>query len=259
VELSAPISDDQHPLYSIVIPAHNEEHNVSPTVLSLIDVLRAEHIAFEIVIVDDASDDNTVKVVESLMATVPEIRLIRKGAPTGLGRAIRVGLENIQGTVVGVVMADLSDSPADVVRCYRLIEEGYDCVFGSRFMPGGQVIHYPLVKRFFNRAANWTMQLLFLTRHDDLTNAFKVYRREVIESISPLRAAHFNITIEMSLSALIRHYKIARIPISWSGRTWGQSNLRVSQMGRRYLCTMLKLWFERLLILDDLMADREKP
>lgn len=157
-------------------------------------------------------------------------------------------------------MADSSDSPEDVVACYRKIEEGYDCVFGSRFRKGSKVSQYPPVKLFFNRIVNFAMRVLFLTRFNDLTNAFKVYRRHAIESISPLHAAHFNITIEMSLSCLIRRFKIAEIPISWSGRTWGQSNLRLREMGRRYLCTLLMIWFERVLILDDLLLEtRPKP
>jgi dolichol-phosphate mannosyltransferase len=114
------------------------------------------------------------------------------------------------------------------------------------------------VKLVVNRIVNKAMQLLFMTPHNDLTNAFKVYRRHVIESISPLHAAHFNITIEMSLSCIIRRYKIADLPISWSGRTWGQSNLRLRAMGRRYLCTLLMIWFERLLILDDLLTETQR-
>ena len=151
-------------------------------------------------------------------------------------------------------MADLSDAPEDVVACYREIEKGYDCAFGSRFIKGSKVTAYPKVKLIVNRIVNNMLRVLFLTPHNDLTNAFKVYRRHVIESISPLQAAHFNITIEMSLSALIRRYAIATLPLSWSGRTWGSSNLRLKEMGRRYLCTLLKIWFESLLIRDDLMA-----
>jgi len=152
-------------------------------------------------------------------------------------------------------MADLSDQPEDVIRCYRVIEEGYDCAFGSRFLRGSKVTSYPPLKLFFNRVGNYLIRIMFWTKHNDLTNAFKVYRRHVIEDISPLRAAHFNITIEMSLSTLIRRYTIAMLPISWSGRTWGQSNLKLHEMGRRYVCTLLKIWFERLLILDDLVAE----
>ena len=157
---------------------------------------------------------------------------------------------------MAIVMADSSDAPADVVACYRKIEEGYDCVFGSRFRKNSQVTMYPPVKLVCNRIVNRALQLLFMTRYNDLTNAFKVYRRHVIDSISPLQAAHFNITIEMSLSALVRKFRIAEIPISWSGRTWGQSNLRLREMGRRYLCTLLMIWFERMLILDDLLVER---
>ncbi len=242
-------------LYSIVVPAYNEEKNIEPTLRALAAELRKNGIPFELVVVNDNSRDHTVEVVEQLRNDIPEIRLVSNPRPNGLGRAVRWGLENVSGEVVAVVMADNSDDPRDVVACYRKIEEGYDCVFGSRFIPGSKVTHYPPLKLAVNRLVNQMMRLLFLTRFNDLTNAFKVYRRHVIESIQPLRAANFNITIEMSLSALIRHYRIVQIPISWTGRTWGASNLRLRQMGRRYLCTLLKIWFERLLILDDVLED----
>lgn len=252
---------DLHPvprntlLYSIVVPAQNEEHNIAPTVRGLAAELRAEGIPFEIVVVDDNSVDRTAAVVEGLRGDIPEILLVSNPGKNGLGRAIRCGLQHISGDVVAVVMADQSDDPRDVGACYRKIEEGYDCVFGSRFTTGSAVTHYPPVKWIANRTVNQMLRLLFMTRFNDLTNAFKVYRRHVIESIQPLRASHFNITIEMSLSALIRGYRIAQIPIRWTGRTWGASHLKLREMGRRYLCTLLKIWFERLLILDDLIAE----
>lgn len=245
-------------LYSIVIPAYNEEENILPTIRSLADELRAEQIPFELVVVNDNSKDDTPKVVEAATAEFPEIRLVHNTPPGGLGRAVRFGLKHFKGDVVAVVMADLSDSPRDVVACYRKIEEGYDCAFGSRFIKGSRVTQYPRLKLMFNRIGNAIIRMMFMTRHNDLTNAFKVYRRHVIEGISPLHACHFNITIEMSLSALIRGYAIATIPITWSGRTWGQSKLRIREMGRRYLATLLMIWFERVLILDDLLAEIKK-
>ena len=153
-------------------------------------------------------------------------------------------------------MADLSDSPDDIIKYYKKLEEGYDCVFGSRFIKGSKVVDYPIIKLIINRIVNTFIQLIFKTKYNDLTNAFKAYKIEVIKDILPLKAAHFNITIEISLSALIRNYKIATIPISWYGRTWGQSNLKLRAMGRRYLATLIKIWFERLLILDDLVAEK---
>lgn len=247
-------------LYSILIPAYNEAENLPRTLDLLAAALRKESIPFELLVVNDNSTDATPDVLESLAASYPELHVVTNTPPGGLGRAVRCGLKHFRGDVVAVVMADSSDSPGDVIACYRKIEEGYDCVFGSRFRKGSKVSQYPPVKLFFNRIVNSAMRILFLTRFNDLTNAFKVYRRHVIESISPLHAAHFNITIEMSLSCLIRRFKIVEIPISWSGRTWGQSNLRLREMGRRYLCTLLMIWFERILILDDLLLEtRPKP
>jgi len=244
-------------VYSIIVPAYNEGENVHRTLHALADALNGDGVPFEIVVVDDNSSDNTAEVVIDCAREIPQIRLVRNTGPNGLGRAVRFGLAHYSGDVVAIVMADSSDSPDDVVRCYRKIEEGYDCAFGSRFIEGSRVTAFPPVKLVANRIVNHVLRLMFFTRHNDLTNAFKAYRREVIDGILPLHAAHFNITIEMSLSALIRGYSIATLPISWSGRTWGQSNLRLQEMGRRYLCTLLKIWFERLLIHDDVMADTE--
>lgn len=244
-------------LYSIVIPAYNESGNVGTVIEHFATLLRSEQIPFELVIVNDNSTDDTAAVVEAMKADYPEIRLVHNGPPGGLGRAIRCGLQHYTGEAVAIIMADLSDSPDDAVLCYRKLEEGYDCAFGSRFMQGSKVMHYPLLKLLIQRAVNNLIRVMFMTRHNDMTNAFKAYRRHVIDAIMPLHAAHFNITIEMSLSALIRRFRIAQFPISWSGRMWGSSKLKLRAMGRRYLATLLKIWFERLLILDDLLQDSE--
>ncbi|MGL5096851.1 MAG: glycosyltransferase family 2 protein, partial [Planctomycetia bacterium] len=176
--------------------------------------------------------------------------------PGGFGRAVRSGLEAVEGDAVVLVMADSSDDPADVVRYYRKLEEGYDCVFGSRFIAGSKVSNYPRLKYIVNRIVNRCIQLLFWCPYNDLTNAFKAYRTDVIRACSPYQGCHFNITIEMSLGALIRNYNIAQVPINWYGRTWGVSNLSLRKMGRRYLETLIKAYAERMLIQDDLLAER---
>jgi len=243
---------------SLVIPAYNEKMNIIPTIRKLSETLRKEKIPFEMIIVNDCCTDGTQEIVEEERKNIPEIKLINKGFPRGFGRAVRVGISNITGDIMALVMADLSDDPDDLIQCYRKIEEGYDCVFGSRFKKKSKITNYPIIKLIVNRIVNRMLQLLFWTKHNDLTNAFKVYRSHVIREIQPLYACHFNITIELSLSALIRNYKIASIPIQWNGRTWGQSNLKLRSMGRRYLATLLKIWFEKLLILDDVMAENKK-
>jgi dolichol-phosphate mannosyltransferase len=243
--------------YSILLPAYNESDNIVKVIPAFAASLRAEGIPFELLVVNDNSKDDTADVVRSLEGSYPEIRLIHNDPPGGLGRAVRFGLQHARGDAIAIVMADLSDSPEDAIRCYRKIEEGYDCVFGSRFIKGSHVSNYPPVKLVCNRIINFVIRVMFLTNHNDMTNAFKVYRRHVIDAIQPLHACHFNITIELSLSALIRRFRIATIPISWEGRTWGSSNLRIRAMGRRYLATLLMIWCERILILDDTLQESE--
>jgi len=240
---------------SVVIPAYNEERNLPKTLDSIINALRAENIPFEIVVVNDNSQDNTGQLVLDRMRTDPEVVLVNNRPPGGFGRAIRAGLRHFSGEALAIVMADCSDDPRDLVRCYRKLKEGYDCVFGSRFRRGSVVIGYPPVKLLANRIVNTGIQILFLTPFNDLTNAFKMYNRSAIEGIGALHACHFNITIELSLSSIIRDYRIAEIPINWYGRTAGVSNLRLRIMGRKYLATLLKIWFERLFIVDDIRAE----
>ena len=153
-------------------------------------------------------------------------------------------------------MADLSDDPEDVVKYYHKLLEGYDCVFGSRFIKGSYVKDYPRLKLVINRIVNRCVQLMFWTKFNDLTNAFKAYRMSVVQECGPFRASHFNITLEMSLSVLCRRYNVAQVPINWYGRTWGSSNLRLREMGRKYLCTLLMMFFQKMLISDDLVAEQ---
>jgi dolichol-phosphate mannosyltransferase len=240
---------------SVVIPAYNEEGNITATVDGIRAVLRREAIPYELVLVNDNSADSTGAVLDTLAAADPGILPVHRESPRGFGRAVRSGLERATGDVIVICMADLSDDPEDIIKYYRKIEEGFDCVFGSRFMRGSRCVNYPRLKLFVNRIVNKMMQIMFWTRYNDLTNSFKAYRSYVIRDIMPLRACHFNITIELSLNTLIRNYAIAEVPISWQGRTWGSSNLHLTEMGRRYLSTLLRAWFEKNLILDDLMAE----
>jgi dolichol-phosphate mannosyltransferase len=249
----------KRPVLSVVIPAYNEEQNIAPTLTEITAKLRTAQIPYEIVVVNDNSKDKTPEIVRALQKKDRAIKLVNRTPPGGFGRAIRSGLEHFTGDIVTIVMADLSDDPEDIVRYYDLIaHQGYDAVFGSRFIRGSQVVDYPRTKLIVNRIVNKLLQLLFWTRHNDLTNAFKAYRADVVRSVMPLKGAHFNITIELSLSVLIRRYKIAACPIRWYGRKWGQSNLKLRAMGRRYLATLIKIWFERLLILDDLLAEKSE-
>jgi len=241
---------------SVLIPAYNEEQNIGKCLAEVRSALQQERIPYEIIVVNDNSTDGTADIVREDMKTDSAVRLENRTLPGGFGRAIRTGLAAVQGDVVVIYMADLSDDPKNLIDYYRKIEEGYDCVFGSRFIQGSHVENYPRFKKFVNRIVNTVVKYMFWTRFNDLTNAFKAYRIEVIEDCGPYHASHFNITLEMSLGALIRKYNIAEVPIHWYGRTWGSTNLRLREMGRKYLSTLLMMFFQRVLIADDLLAER---
>lgn len=237
---------------SIVIPAHNEEENIGETIRGIIDEMTNEKIDYEIIAVDDNSADSTTNVVAELSSKRPNIKIVHRNPPNGFGRAIREGLMHVEGDAVAIVMGDLSDDPKDIVRCFRKIEEGYDCVFGSRFIKGGKVKDYPLVKLLINRLANSFIRMIFFIKPNDITNAFKVYKREVITAIQPLQSLYFNITVEIPLKAIVRGFSYVQIPINWYGRKSGVSKLGVKEMGRKYLFTVLYVWLEKILLKDEI-------
>ena len=243
------------PLLSVCIPAHNEEGNIIQTVETIAQTLQAAKIPHEFVIANDNSTDGTEAVIRQKIDEGYPIVLVNRTPPGGFGRAIRSCLQNFNGDVVAIVMADLSDDPKDIVKCYHKLNEGYDAVFGSRFIPGAVVKDYPRIKLLANRIGNKLIQLMFRTKHNDLTNAFKVYRADAIRSIMPLYASHFNLTIEISLSLLIRNFHIATVPVNWYGRSWGIAKFKIRELGRRYFATLFKLYAERIFIMDDIITE----
>ncbi len=200
---------------SIVIPARNEAGNIGGTIDGLRARLSQAQINYEILVVDDGSSDTTCAVVEERIAIDPGVRLERNLGSHGFGRAIRYGLERFSGDAVVIVMADASDNPDDVVRYYYVLRDEAECVFGSRFVRDGRVYDYPRFKLVINRLANHFIKILFRLRSNDITNAFKGYRAEVIHGCQPLISPHFNLTVEMPLKAIVRGYTYKVIPISW--------------------------------------------
>lgn len=238
-------------LFSVVIPARDEARNIGATLGELIAALDGRRIPFEVVVVDDHSVDDTSAIVRVMENSDSRIRLIANPYPDGIGNAIRAGLDVFRGEAVAIVMADASDSPDDVVAYHDKIQEGWDAIFGSRFIAGGSVENYPPHKYVLNRVVNRILQILFWVPANDITNAFKCYRREVIRGIEPILSPHFNITVELPLKTIVRGYSHAVIPIRWRGRKFGVSRLRLKEMGSRYLFIILHVLFERLLVRQD--------
>jgi len=229
---------------SIIIPARNEERTVRETVLETVRTLDGARIRYEIIAVNDSSTDRTAAVLDQLARECPSVRYIDNDLPRGFGAAVRKGLEYYTGDAVILLMADRSDSPDDILTYYRKLQEGYDCVFGSRFVRGSRLENYPLFKLVLNRAANTFVGRLFCAGHNDLTNAFKAYTRDVIEQIKPLAADDFSLTVELALKAVVRGFRYATVPIAWRGRKDGVTKFRIKEMGSRYLRVICSLYRE---------------
>jgi dolichol-phosphate mannosyltransferase len=230
---------------SIVIPARDEEGCIASTVKHLNLELRLRGVPHEIVVVDDGSVDRTSEILADVAREIPELVAVRNQGPNGFGRAIQKGLSVFSGDAVVIMMADESDDCRDVVRYWEELNKGFDCVFGSRFIPGGGVIDYPRIKYVLNRTANLFVRLMFRHGLNDTTNAFKAYRRSVIEGCMPILSPHFNITVELPLKAIVRGYSWCVVPITWRNRRTGVAKLKIREMGSRYFFIVAYVWLEK--------------
>jgi dolichol-phosphate mannosyltransferase len=232
-------------LFSVIIPARDEEESLPSTIADIVNTFTAEEIPHEIVVVDDGSKDRTWSVLLELQAKYSSLVPTQNTGDHGFGRAVVWGLDHSRGDAVVIMMADASDSPADAVRYWHILCRGYDCAFGSRFMPGGEVIDYPKVKLRVNRLANFLVRVGFGLPLNDITNAFKAYRRTVIDGCRPFLAPHFNLTVEIPLKAMVRGYTHAVTPISWRNRRFGVAKLKIKEMGSRYFFICAYVWLEK--------------
>jgi dolichol-phosphate mannosyltransferase len=231
---------------SIVIPAYNEEETISETINSLYDTMVKEKIVHEILVVNDNSKDATEHVLMDLCQHIPTLNYYNNPGPNGFGYAVRYGLDRFEGDCVAIMMADLSDDPADLVNFYnKMLSDDVDCVFGSRFVKGGTVFDYPKTKLIINRTANFIIKASIGLRYNDATNAFKLYKRHTIDGVRPFLAPHFNLTIELPLKAIVRGYSYTVLPNSWRNRKAGKSKLKIKEMGSRYLFILLYVLIEK--------------
>lgn len=244
-------------LLSVVIPARDEEGCVVATIEHLHVELKLRGVPHEIVAVDDGSKDRTWSLLQELQSHMPELRPVQNSGPHGFGRAIIFGLEQMRGDAAVIMMADESDDCRDVVHYWNKLNEGYDCVFGSRFVKGGGVIDYPVIKLLINRMANFFIRALFRIPLNDTTNAFKAYRKSTLDGCRPFLSPHFNLTVELPLKAIVRGYSWTVIPITWRNRRTGVAKLKIKEMGSRYLFICLYLWLEKYFSRGDYRRESE--
>lgn len=238
-------------LLSIVIPARDEQDCIVSTVEHLHLELSLNNIPHEIVVVDDGSKDQTWPRLIELSSRMPELAPTQNTGVHGFGKAVARGIDQAKGDAVVIMMADESDDCRDVVRYWSILNEGYDCVFGSRFLKGGGVIDYPWLKLRLNRIANTMIRIAFRIKLNDTTNAFKAYRKTTLDGCRPFLSPHFNLTVELPLKAIIRGYTWNVIPITWRNRRSGVAKLKIREMGSRYFFIIAYCWLEKFFSCGD--------
>jgi len=217
---------------TIVIPVYNEAEVIAATVERLERALRVPH---EVLIVYDFDEDNTVAVVRKLQQRYERIRLVKNTFGPGPISALRTGFDAAGGEAVAVMMGDSSDDPETLNAMYAGLQEGFDLVCGSRYMPGGKQCGGPLLKSFLSRTAGRSLRLLTGIPTSDATSAFKMYRKRLLENIEIESDGGFEVSMELTVKAYLRRYRISEVPTTWRDRTAGQSRFKLWRWLPKYL------------------------
>jgi len=233
---------------SIIIPCKNEEKTISKTFLKLKKKIKFKIKKFEIILIDDFSIDNTLGILKNISKQNKNIKVI-KNKYKGLGSAINLGIKFSKNKYIAIMMADLSDDPSDLIRYYNEISNNdLDAVFGSRFTRQSKVVEYPIKKLIYNRIFNIFVKLIFLSKYNDFTNAFKIYKKNTLIDLKPLVSENFNIFLELPLKTINRKKKIKIIPINWRNRKIGSSKFKVNELSSKYFFTLIYCFFEKILL-----------
>jgi dolichol-phosphate mannosyltransferase len=226
---------------SLIIPFKNEKEYAELTMETAYSYMLEKGLDFELIAVDDSSD-GTWDILKSFQKSHNNVGVIKGGDPPGYGKALRKGFEAASGDILIPFNGDLCDSLDDVHSYIQLIENGYDMVFGSRYMKGGRILDHPSVKVLLSRTGNTFLKLIFNAKCSDITNTFKAYRREVFEEIRP-QANGYHFGLELALKAIKRGYKYTTIPVIWSARQYGVSKMSILKSLLTHLKTGLNIRF----------------
>lgn len=233
---------------TIIIPCKNEENNIQTTINYLYKYLKNKIKDLEILLINDFSSDKTKKILQLLEKKNSKCKFLNN-KKIGLGGAINLGISKASKNFTVIVMADLSDSPRDILRYYQEIKiKKINAVFGTRFNSRSKVENYPFKKLILNRIFNTITKIVFWTNYNDFTNAFKIYKTSTLKEIRPLVSENFNIFLEIPLKIISRKISFTTIPINWKNRKKGYAKFKIKELGSKYLFTLLYCFLEKILL-----------
>ena len=203
------------PFLSVIVPAYNEERRIGPTLEKLVGYLILCPFRWEVLVVDNGSDDATTTVVEAWASEVPQVRL--ESLPTaGKGLAVRHGMLRTTGEFRFMCDADMSMPVEHLDDFLQRMAEGYDIVIGSRQTEGARRFGEPLIRHLMGRVFNWVVRLVAVGGFEDTQCGFKMFRGEVADQIFPMqRATGFGFDVEVLFIAKLRGASILEMPIDW--------------------------------------------
>ncbi|CBI18865.3 hypothetical protein VitviT2T_026931 [Vitis vinifera] len=218
--------------YSIIVPTYNERLNIALIVFLIFKHLR--DVDFEIIIVDDGSPDGTQEIVKQLQQVYGEDRILLRARPKklGLGTAYSHGLKHASGNFVVIMDADLSHHPKYLPSFIKKqLETGASIVTGTRYVKGGGVHGWNLMRKLTSRGANVLAQTLLWPGVSDLTGSFRLYKKSVLEEvISSCVSKGYVFQMEIIVRASRKGYHIEEVPITFVDRLFGSSKLGGSEI-----------------------------
>jgi len=221
---------------TIVVPAYNEEENIADIIESIEAAVRTPH---EVVVVNDHSTDNTRQLILKLGQKYANLKLVDNRRDRGFANAFRSGFDNVSTDFAIPVMADLCDDLTTIDTMFARTNEGYDIVCGCRYAKGGARRGGSKVKGFFSFFVGGSLYLLLGIPTHDVANAFKLYRKAVLDSIK-ITAKGFEISMEITLKGFFKGFKITEVPTVWKERTKGKSSFKMLRLFPAYF--RLYLW-----------------
>lgn len=217
---------------TIILPVYNEGENAFFVISSIEKKVKTPH---EILVVYDFDEDNTVPVVKEFTKKYKHIKLVKNNLGRGLLNAIKTGFARAHGKVIVVMPADRADTPVTINKMYNKIQSGADVVCATRYTKGGKKIGGEFIKTFISRMAGLSTPILLGIPTTDLSNGFKMYRREIVDNIPIESDGGWEFALELTIKAHNLGYKVSEVPSIWKDRIHGESQFKLKKWLPKYI------------------------